>query len=96
MTVFYKTKVNQFITVNELHKKYGPVFTMWSGSEPVVIIGDNELVKIAFNSKNNELMGRPEAAISKFFTQGKGYDVVFTDHGPVWASLRRIAHSAVR
>ncbi|CAG2177715.1 unnamed protein product, partial [Oppiella nova] len=25
-----------------------------------------------------------------------GKDVVFTSHGPVWASLRRVAHSAVR
>ncbi|CAG2170385.1 unnamed protein product, partial [Oppiella nova] len=25
-----------------------------------------------------------------------GKDVVFSDHGPVWASLRRVAHSAVR
>ena len=94
--VFYKTKVNQFITINELHKKYGPVLTVWFGTSPLVLIGDNELVKTAFNSKNNELMGRPEVSIRQFLTQNNGYDVVFTDHGPVWASLRRVAHSAVR
>src|SRR5258707_1056913 len=91
--VFRGTKVNQFVTINELHKKYGPVFTVWLGPQPAVIISDYNLVKTAFNSKHNELMGRPVTYFSKMLLQ-EGNDVLFTDHGPVWASLRRVAHSA--
>ncbi len=94
--VFRGTKVNQFITINELSKKYGSVFTLWFGNTPIVIISDLEIVKKVFNSKENELMGRPDTSFKRLLTQNNGYDVVFTDHGPVWASLRRVAHSAVR
>ncbi|CAG2105787.1 unnamed protein product, partial [Medioppia subpectinata] len=88
------TKVNQFVTINELHKTYGRVFTVWIGGTPMVVIAGLNLIKTAFNSKNNELMGRPKA-----FRQAlppSGSNVAFTDYGPVWASLRRVAHSAVR
>ena len=88
--------MNQFITISKLHKKYGPVFTLWLGNTPSVVISDVEIVKKAFNSKNNELMGRPDWITRTIINRNGGNDVVFTDHGPVWASLRRVAHSAVR
>jgi hypothetical protein len=94
--VFRGTKVNQFITINELCQKYGSVFTLWLGNTPSIIISDLEILKKAFNSKENELMGRPVTAIRRLLTQNNGNDIVFTDHGPVWASLRKVAHSAVR
>ncbi len=85
------------MTINELRKKYGNVFTLWFGSTPMVIISDLELVKKAFNLKNNELMGRPNIFLKKLLSsQNNGQDITFTDHGPEWASLRRVTHSAVR
>jgi len=95
LLVFRKTKVNQFITINELHKTYGPVFTLWLGTSPMVVISDYNLIKKAFNSKDNELMGRIKTNFGEALLQ-TGKDVVFSDHGPVWASLRRVGHSAVR
>ncbi|CAG2176555.1 unnamed protein product, partial [Oppiella nova] len=65
------------------------------GTTPMVIIGDYNLVKKAFNSKNNELMGRPVSGLRKLLFKC-GNDVICANHGPVWASLRRVAHSAVR
>ena len=88
--------MNLFITISDLHKKYRPVFTIWFGNTPSVVISDVEIVKKAFNSKNNELMGRPDGIARKIINENGGSDVVFSDHGPVWASLRRVAHSAVR
>ncbi|CAG2168693.1 unnamed protein product [Oppiella nova] len=40
-------------------------------------------------------MGRPVTGFSQILLQN-GKDVVLASHGPVWASLRRVAHSAVR
>ncbi|CAG2172784.1 unnamed protein product [Oppiella nova] len=37
--IFRNTKVNQFVTVTELHETYGPVYTLWFGTTPM-IIGD--------------------------------------------------------
>ncbi|XP_054157433.1 steroid 17-alpha-hydroxylase/17,20 lyase-like [Oppia nitens] len=92
---FFRTKENQFLTINSMHKTYGPVFTVWLGNLPMVVVSDYKLIKEAFNSKENELMGRPVTIFSKILLKN-GKDVLFTDHGPVWASLRRLAHSAVR
>jgi len=95
-SVFKGTKENVFKTIHDLAYKYGPIFTIWAGNNPMVVISDLEIVKQAFNSKNNEFNGRPETVFNDMITQGKGNDVVFTNHGPIWASLRRVAHSAVR
>ncbi|XP_054157487.1 steroid 17-alpha-hydroxylase/17,20 lyase-like [Oppia nitens] len=92
---FFRTKENLFLTINSMHKTYGPVFTFWLGNTPAIVVSDYKLIKEAFNSKDNELMGRPVTLFSKILTKN-GKDVVFTDHGPIWASLRRLAHSAVR
>lgn len=94
--LFRGTKVNQFVTIANLEPKYGPVFTVWMGTTPMVFISDLELIKEAFNSRNNEFMGRPDIIIRDLITQGKGIDVMFTDYGPVWVSLRRVAHAGVR
>ena len=72
------------------------MYTFWFGNIPFVFVNDFELIKEAFNSKNNEFMGRPNIAIRDLLTQKKGVDVVLSDHGPEWASLRRVAHAAVR
>ncbi|CAG2177960.1 unnamed protein product [Oppiella nova] len=40
-------------------------------------------------------MGRIKTSFGEVLLQN-GKDVVFSDHGPVWASLRRVGHSAVR
>ena len=94
--VFYKTKVSPFVTINELHKQYGPVFTLWFGTSPAVVIGDYDLVRTAFNSKDNQLMGRMNTSVRDFFNQGKGCDIVLTDYGHVFAALRQVAHSVVK
>ena len=84
------------MTFAELHKKYGSVYTLWFGTKAFVFVSDLELAKEAFNSKNNEFMGRPKLKIRDFLTQNDGIDTVFSDHGPAWTSLRRVAHAAVR
>jgi cytochrome P450 len=84
------------MTIQALAKKYGSVFTLWLGNSPLVLINDLDLVKQGFNSKGNELNDRVNTILRDAITQGKGEDVAFSNHGPVWASLRRVAHSAVR
>ncbi len=84
------------MTIQDLTKKYGSVFTLWLGNSPLVLINDLDLVKQGFNSKGNELNDRVNTILRDMITQGKGEDVVLANDGPVWASLRRVAHSAVR
>jgi hypothetical protein len=88
--------VHPFVTITELAKKYGSVFTIWMGRAPVVFVSDLEILKEAFNSKNNEFMGRPDITLGRLITQNKGKDIAFSDHSPVWASLRRLGHAATR
>jgi len=62
----------------------------------MVFISDYELIKRAFNAKNNEFMGRPDTVFKQILTQGHGFNIFFSDYGPVLASLRRVGLSAVR
>jgi cytochrome P450 len=84
------------MTIQDLAKKYSSLFTLWLGNSPMVVINDFDLVKQGFNSKGNELNDRINTILRDIITQGKGEDVALANHGPVWASLRRVAHSAVR
>ena len=89
-------KENPYFLINKLHKKYGPVFTIYLGTQPIVIIGDYCLAKVAFNSFS--LIGRPSPKLSKIIETALegGSDVIFTDDKSKWKALRKAAHSAIR
>ena len=59
-------KINTFELFHNLSKIYGPIFTFWIGSEPMIIITDLEIAKEAFLEKKNEIAGRPPFTMSKF------------------------------
>ena len=42
-----------------LAKRYGPVYTFWMGSRPIVIITHLKIANESFLVKRNEIAGRP-------------------------------------
>ncbi|CAG2102534.1 unnamed protein product, partial [Medioppia subpectinata] len=97
IVTIFKRKDHWDVVFRELTKKYGPIFTVWLGNTPQVMITDIDLARDAF--RKNDMAGRPSPAESYFGSQlsnEKYQDVVFTDYGPQWEALRRVAHSAVQ
>lgn len=57
-------KKNSFEGFIDLSKVYGPLYTFWMGSEPVVMIHDLKIAKEAFLDKKNQIAGRKPFKLS--------------------------------
>ena len=53
-------KIPDFINSANLRKKYGPVFTLWQGTVPLVTIADYDLAKDAFQTRGTDFADRYE------------------------------------
>ncbi|XP_029528878.1 cytochrome P450 2M1 [Oncorhynchus nerka] len=72
----------------ELSKKYGSVFTVWLGSEPVVVISGFQAIKDAFVTQGEEFSGRANYPV--IMTVSKGYGVLVSS-GKRSKDLRRFS-----
>ncbi|XP_053571949.1 cytochrome P450 2C38-like [Bombina bombina] len=70
----------------ELHRKYGPVFTIWKLTEPVVVLCGYEVVKDALITHGEQFSGRPYTPVAHI--QNKGF-ALSSDIGDLWRYLRR-------
>uniref|UniRef100_A0A8D2L6U2 Uncharacterized protein n=1 Tax=Varanus komodoensis TaxID=61221 RepID=A0A8D2L6U2_VARKO len=77
----------------QLREKYGPVFTVYFGNRPVVVLCGHEAVKEALIDKAEEFSGRKtNPTLERTF---QGYGVVFSD-GERWKLLRRFSLTVLR
>ena len=84
------------ITLKELSKKYGDVFSISLGSKRVVIINSIEPAWEALVHKGADFAGRPtDHYTAEVFSRGYK-DILFSDYGPEWKTVRKIAHSSLK
>ncbi|XP_022256853.1 cytochrome P450 1A1-like [Limulus polyphemus] len=91
----FRDNTPQFIKTAEWQKKYGPVFTMWMGGRPIVVVNNWDATREALIVRRNEVIGRNISILGNIFRQ-EYEDIIFADYSPEWEVLRKIAHSAVR
>lgn len=53
-------------------EKYGPIFTVWLGPQPVVVLCGYKVVKDALVGHAEEFGGRPSIPINDRVTKGHG------------------------
>ncbi|CAI5780738.1 cytochrome P450 2G1-like [Podarcis lilfordi] len=76
-----------------LRDKYGPVFTVYFGNRPIVVLCGHEAVKEALIDKAEEFSGRKtNPTLQRTFD---GYGVVFSE-GERWKQLRRFSLTILR
>ncbi|XP_028710943.1 cytochrome P450 2G1 [Peromyscus leucopus] len=84
---------NMFQSFLKLQKKYGPVFTVYFGPRPVVILCGHEAMKEALVDQADDFSGRGEMpTIDKNF---QGYGLALSN-GERWKVLRRFSLSVLR
>ncbi|XP_039217807.1 cytochrome P450 2G1-like [Crotalus tigris] len=77
----------------KLQEKYGPVFTVYFGNRPIVVLSGYEAVKEALIDKAEEFSGRKtNPTLQRTF---QGYGVVFAE-GERWKQLRRFSLTTLR
>ncbi|KAM9323974.1 cytochrome P450 2G1-like [Gastrophryne carolinensis] len=77
----------------KLKKKYGPVYTVYFGSTPVVVLSDYEAVKEALIDQAEEFSGRGALPTVDQFING--YGLIFSN-GSRWKDLRRFTLTILR
>ncbi|XP_074016486.1 cytochrome P450 2C5-like [Numenius arquata] len=80
-------------TYEKLSSRYGPIFTVWLGLKPVVVLCGYEAVKDALVGHSEEFGGRPE--IPLLVQLSKGYGFMSNDEKK-WRELRRFTLSTLR
>ncbi|XP_008047104.1 LOW QUALITY PROTEIN: cytochrome P450 2C3-like [Carlito syrichta] len=80
-------------TLSMLAKEYGPVFTVYLGMKPTVVLHGYEAVKEALIDRGEEFSGRGTLPVVEKVTQGLG--VVFSN-GEIWKQTRRFSLMVLR
>uniref|UniRef100_A0A8D0EC19 Cytochrome P450 n=1 Tax=Salvator merianae TaxID=96440 RepID=A0A8D0EC19_SALMN len=77
----------------KLQKKYGPVFTVWLGPKPMVVLSGYDAVKEALIDQDEGFSGRPNIPILEQITKGFG---LISPERRKWKELRRFTLSTLR
>ncbi|NXK88642.1 CP2C8 protein, partial [Formicarius rufipectus] len=80
-------------TLQKLSEKYGPVFTVHLGLDPVVVLHGYDVVKEALVHRADEFAPRGHMPIGD--RANKGLGIVFSNNEP-WLQVRRFALSTLR
>ncbi|XP_054933135.2 cytochrome P450 1A1-like isoform X4 [Dermacentor andersoni] len=86
----------------EVHKKaitwskyYGDPFTLWMGTQPMIVLNGYEVIKEGFVDRRHDFAGRFATKLGDIQRIGD-HDIVFEDYNATWKVLRKVAVSAVR
>ncbi|XP_025030630.1 cytochrome P450 2H2-like [Python bivittatus] len=77
----------------KLSEKYGPIFTVWITSKPLVVLCGYEVVKDALLDHAEEFGGRIQMPVNRRMVQNKG---LATNDDNKWRELRRFTLSTLR
>ncbi|XP_001502043.5 cytochrome P450 2C21 [Equus caballus] len=80
-------------SLSKLAKDYGPVFTVYFGMKPTVVLHGYEAVKEALTGQNEEFSGRGSMPVFDKVAQGLG--IVFSN-GEMWKQTRRFSLTVLR
>ncbi|KAK7206966.1 cytochrome P450 [Myxozyma melibiosi] len=83
-----------WITFQEWSYKYGPIFTIWIGRRPTVIISDPVIAAELMEKRSTKYSSRP-----RFVTMGELYNKMSTilvqPYGKEWTIRRKLLHQAL-
>ncbi|NWW85372.1 CP2BJ protein, partial [Rhynochetos jubatus] len=77
----------------QLSSTYGPIFTVWLGPKPVVVLCGYKVVKDALLGHSEEFGGRPEIPILVQLSKDYGF---ISNNEKKWQELRRFTLSTLR
>ncbi|KAM7227684.1 hypothetical protein CapIbe_021381 [Capra ibex] len=80
-------------SLSKLAKQYGPVYTLYLGSQTTVVLHGYEAVKEALIDQGDEFLGRARIPIIDDTQRGYG---LFFSNGDTWKQMRRFSLMTLR
>jgi len=72
-------------------KQYGPMYTLWQGRNPTIVISDPQIAVDLMEKRSNIYSSRPRMVImGDIFTRNRG--LLTAPYGEHWRRLRKINH----
>ncbi|XP_058222410.1 cytochrome P450 81Q32-like isoform X2 [Rhododendron vialii] len=78
--------------LHNLSQKYGPVFFLWLGWRPVLVISTPSAIEECFTKNDIIFANRPLFPSTRLLEKGS---LVMSPYGPYWRNLRRFAASEI-
>ncbi|KAK5865599.1 hypothetical protein PBY51_019858 [Eleginops maclovinus] len=78
----------------EKAKIYGNIYSIFVGSQLMVVLNGYEVVKDALSNHPEVFSDRPDIPSISIMTKRKG--IVFAPYGPVWRKQRKFCHATLR
>lgn len=85
----HKLRGPLFKTLAAMADKYGPIFTIWLGKHPVLVISNYDAVKQCFTKNDKVFATRSRSTTGKYL----GYNYAgfgFSPYGPYWRDMRKM------
>ncbi|XP_040298473.1 cytochrome P450 2B11-like [Bufo bufo] len=80
-------------SLEKLREKHGPIFTVYLGSKPIVMLCGYDVVKEALIDNKDVFSGRGRMPLSEFVVKGYG---ITNSNGERWKEMRRFALATLR
>ncbi|KIW70893.1 hypothetical protein PV04_03126 [Phialophora macrospora] len=83
-----------WIQFQEWSKKYGPIFTLWLGRRPTVIISDPVIASELLEKRSHKYSSRPRFVVmGEIYSQNSG--ILVAKYGKDWSVRRKALHSVL-
>lgn len=92
--ILRKRIINPTDGLAELAKDYGNIYSLFVGSQLMVVLNGYEAVRDALSNHPEVFSDRPDIPTVTILTKRKG--IVFAPYGPVWRKQRKFCHTTLR
>jgi len=83
-----------WLQFEEWSKQYGPIFTLWIGRKPTLIISDPQVAADLMEKRSNKYSSRPRMVVMGEVYNGNA-SILTQPYGKAWSIRRKLLHQAL-
>lgn len=87
-------KSQPWIQFEKWSKQYGPIFTLWIGRKPTLIISDPQIAVDLMEKRSNKYSSRPRMVVMGEIYNGNS-SILTQPYGKAWSTRRKLLHQAL-